>query len=78
MTKWTKIKSKNNRLRCIRNARGCPIEVQNKRLVTAETVMRSTFRQTTYQCSVRTDLDFTLAAVTSVKLAPRMGNLLTF
>ena len=30
MTKWTKIKSKNNRLRYVRNTRGCPIEVSNK------------------------------------------------
>jgi hypothetical protein len=48
------------------------------RLVTVQTVMLSTFKQTTHQCIVPTDLEFTLAAVISANLAPGMGNFLTF
>lgn len=48
------------------------------RLATLETVMLSTFKQTTNQCIVPTYLEFKLAAVISVNCTPGMGNFLTF
>jgi hypothetical protein len=72
VTKWTKIKSKNNR-----NTRGCPIEVPNKAGHSRNPQLCAVRLSRQFFSSVCLQILTLRCAETSVRLAPGLGHFLT-
>lgn len=77
MTKWTKIKSKNNRLRCVGNTRGCPMEVPNKVGHSSNSQLCAVRLSRPLLSAVCLQILTLRCAETSVRLAPGLGHFLT-